>query len=542
MGGGPATSRAQSVVVNPAPTGPASAAAGSGLARPTTRPVEQALAGIAGGAGLPGPGRAATDVAPLATPSLPGGAGAPVRVAAGGGGGAGLSIPTSADEPNFGGARLASAKEGPPVGPGSLPSSFGEPSRAPAVGPAAGTGGGLGGSGVGPRPRGGDLVPVPLNLEGAIAAPRVAAPEPLAQRSVAARKPLLERMGGTEQSEDAVGRALAYLARQQEPDGRWTYVLPSSQRGRRGRTPHDMALTGLATLCFLAADHTPNRTGPYREGVEAGIDFLIAGQRPDGDLRGPFAGGGADAGNLYDQGIATLALAEAALMTGDARITSAAIKGAEYIVGAQHRGTGGWRYVPGESGDTSVFGWQVMALHSAGQLGFEWPEASRELAKKYVRITSQGRHKSLGGYQPGNSPTPAMSAELLLARILLGEKLSPEAEEEVCRFLPRQSSNDFYGTYYASLSLVQLQNETWKKWNEKTRENLIRQQRRGGGEDDGCWDTHITWGERGGRVYSTALACLTLEVYYRYLPLNEAAESQPAEGPPRPDVGYLPKR
>ena len=52
---------------------------------------------------------------------------------------------------------------------------------------------------------------------------------------------------------------------------------------------------------------------------------------------------------------------------------AAAMKAAEYVVAAQDRESGGWRYVPGEYGDTSIFGWQVMALHSAQQLGFEWP-------------------------------------------------------------------------------------------------------------------------------------------------------------------------
>jgi hypothetical protein len=535
--GNPANARAL-IALAPGPVG-AGAIGGAtvGAPRPTTRPIDGANPGGANGSPT-GVAPRAPEVASLSAPTLPGGTRGPARVG-GAGASPGPSVPTTADEPNLGGARLAGAREDRPVGPGNLASSFGEPSSAPAIGPAAAAGGGLGGAGLGPKPRGGDVVAVPLNLEVAIAGPRVAAPEPLAQRSVAARKPLLEKMGGTKQSEDAVDRALAYLAREQEPDGHWTYILPSSERGRRGRYPHDMALTGLATLSFLAADHTPNRTGPYREAVENAVNYLIEGQRPNGDLRGRFPGGGADAGNMYDHGIATLALCEAALMTGDARITAAATKGAEFVVKAQNRESGGWRYVPGEYGDTSVFGWQVMALHSAQQLGFEWPQASRDAALKYVRIASAGRQKSLGGYQPGNSATPPMSAELLFARILLGQKLTEEQEEEACAYLPRQSTSDFYGTYYASLSLVQLQNDTWKQWNERTRENLIRLQRKGG-DDDGCWDMNVQWGERAGRVYSTALACLTLEVYYRYLPLNDdGSASQPASGPALPDIGYL---
>ena len=39
----------------------------------------------------------------------------------------------------------------------------------------------------------------------------------------------------------------------------------------------------------------------------------------------------------------------------------------------------------------------------------------------------------------------------------------------------------------------------------------------------GSWDpnkpTKDQWGEPGGRLMMTSLSCLTLEVYYRYLPL-----------------------
>ena len=40
------------------------------------------------------------------------------------------------------------------------------------------------------------------------------------------------------------------------------------------------------------------------------------------------------------------------------------------------------------------------------------------------------------------------------------------------------------------------------------------------GPHSGSWPPAASeWGNRGGRIYSTTLATLTLEVYYRYLPM-----------------------
>jgi hypothetical protein len=372
------------------------------------------------------------------------------------------------------------------------------------------------------RPRA-DVVDISVGPQLSVTLPDLTAPEAMFQRSEAMRKPLVERMGGTTQSEEAVDRGLAYLARQQEPDGRWTRVDDDGPPGKRGRGPHDMACTGLSVLAFLAADHTPAKPGPYRDVVEKGLEFLLATQGPDGDLRGypDRRGGGSGAANLYDHGIACLALGEAGLMTGDKRYIDAALKGAGFIVASQHRDTGGWRYTPGEPGDTSVFGWQIMALHSAEQLGFETPAATREGVQRYVKIASTGPRKTLGGYTPGSGPTPAMTAELLFARILLGDALDGADVKEASDYLARHAPHpggDVYGWYYASLALIQMNNDAWRTWNERCRETLVNTQRKGG-PADGCWDTNLKWGDHGGRIYTTALATLTLEVYYRYLPM-----------------------
>jgi hypothetical protein len=345
-------------------------------------------------------------------------------------------------------------------------------------------------------------------------------------RSLEERQPRIEKQGGNRESEAAVDRGLAYLARQQEPDGRWTLVSDADTRpGRRPKSYHDMANTGLAVLAMLTRDNTPDKPSPHRDAVARGLDYLIATQEDNGDLRGPpdLRGAGSRRGDMYDHGIATLALAEAALMTKDKRYTAAALRGAAFIVAAQDDRSGGWRYVPGEYGDSSVFGWQVMALHSAEQLGFQTPPETWQLARRYLRGVSQGRRGMLAGYQPGKAPTPPMTAEILYARMLLGQKIADDDLKEVTDFLAQQPPDirepNLYYWYYASLSMLQAQSDQWKRWNVLTRDTLIALQQRGG-RADGSWDADPRNAERGGRIYMTAIAVLTLEVYYRYLPLQ----------------------
>lgn len=351
----------------------------------------------------------------------------------------------------------------------------------------------------------------PLNE--ALGPGKFASPAPLFQRSPAMREKLLTELGGTPESEDAVSRALAYLARNQEPDGRWTLVTADDRGpGKRGKYPHDTALTGLAILTFLGADHTPAKPGPYREQIAKAIDYLIARGDGKGDFRGD--------GNMYDQGIVGIALAEAALMTGDARTRDAALAAARFIAKAQDPKSGGWRYRPGEYGDTSVLGWQIMALHSAEHLGFELSSDLRERTAKWLELVSQ-RNSLAAGYQQGG-PSPAMTAEAVFARILLNqtfnEKQLRSFEQYMFENPASKGERDYYYIYYATLSFNQLQGASWPKWNEPTRQLLIKEQRRGG-KEDGSWKIINRWDQKGGQIYTTCMAALTLEVYYRYLPM-----------------------
>ena len=60
----------------------------------------------------------------------------------------------------------------------------------------------------------------------------------------------------------------------------------------------------------------------------------------------------------------------------------------------------------------------------------------------------------------------------------------------------------------------------WERWNAGLQAALLPLQRRESTSLDGSWDPDSVWGGHGGRVYSTALSAMTLEVYYRHLPMH----------------------
>ena len=378
-----------------------------------------------------------------------------------------------------------------------------------------------------PRIGGDDVMdlPTPL-LPEQIPPSALAAPDLLSNRSALKRPDVVKRMGGTTASESAVGRALRYLANTQQIDGRWTTVTDHRVRRRRGKGQSDIALTGLAVLCNLAGGYTPASPSDYSKTVERGLNYLISRQRSDGSLW-------ESGGRMYGHAIATLALAEAAAMTGDEKCRRAALKGATYILKAQHRNGGGWRYSPGERGDTSIFGWCIMALHSAKRVGLKIPKETEDEAMKYLNRVGGGRTRILAGYQD-RGPSPAMSAEAAFSRMLLGQVLTDAQRSELTKYLLREGrqKDNYYCWYYTSMTMLQMGGKPWDTWNPTMRDHLVKTQRRGG-TDDGSWPANGKYAGHngGGKIYTTAMATLTLEVYYRYLPMFGGKEG---------NVGQLP--
>jgi hypothetical protein len=380
--------------------------------------------------------------------------------------------------------------------------------------------------------------------------------------------------GGDSNTEASVELALGWLARAQSRDGSWIAAAHGAGREASNRSPGpdgeyrhnagqkaNTAMTGLALLAFLGAGNT-HLEGTYKENVLAGLKYLISQQLPSGDLSGRDQVGREPTvryARMYSHGMASLALTEAYGMTGDAALRPAIQAACQYSLNAMNPTTGGWRYEfpTNDPGDTSQFGWQAMLLTSASNNQvISLAPGTRILMQRFLDSVSTGRSGGLAAYRPRvngaltpDHATPSMTAEAAASRLLLGLPYSASAAEETQRMLlrqlPGQSEENLYYWYYATIAMFQLKggmnpsephsaemgNAAWSQWNNALKHQLCASQVTTGPQQ-GSWNPTCIWGSYGGRVYSTALACMCLEVYYRYLPVYKqdqfANQWQPA--------------
>jgi hypothetical protein len=355
------------------------------------------------------------------------------------------------------------------------------------------------------------------------------------------RDALVGAFGGTRASERAVGAALNWLFRHQGSAGNWSLQFAQHCTGQpckgQGDEKADPAATGLALLPFLAAGQTHKSRGPYRQTINKGLAWLIKNQSSDGNLAPNVKNK-----PMYSHGIAAIALCEAYGMTQDEFVGIPARRAIAYIEQAQNKRTGGWRYLPGDSGDTSVLGWQVMALKSAQMAGLGVDTNGLESIRKWLNSVAKGEHEGLFSYVPYQDATPTMTAVGQLCYQYLGANRDDprmiEGKDYLSNNPPDNSStrNSYYW-YYATMVMHNFLGPEWDAWNRQMRRVLIESQ-----EKEGCamgsWDpenpTTDAWGTQGGRLMTTCFAALTLEVYYRYLPLYQfrSPEGEPAKTPP----------
>ena len=382
-----------------------------------------------------------------------------------------------------------------------------------------------------------------------------------AQRTAPEREAWIGKLGGSPVTEKSVRDGLAWLARHQAEDGSWSSRCIAAQPGGRCEhgdactgpgQPYEMAQTGLALLAFQAGGHYDFNGTEYSQVVKRGLDWIVRNQRADGSLVGSQSGPDVfHVHFMYEHGIATFALGEACAIRMDLSgephpdYAPALVKAIEFVQQGQHH-DGGWRYSPdlGEFSDTSVTGWQVLALKTAMNARVPVDAQCLKKVEGFFQKCAVGRTGQTAYTAHGDGHSMAMTGVgMLVQEFLLGRRDSPlvkaaaltladAAEQSWGRaaspaprarvgvrgrsFVPMRpiQQPDYYLWYNCTLGMFQAGGEPWKRWNKIVPDIITGLQ-----EHEGCargsWPLDH-WGSQGGRIYTTSLAILTLEVYYRF--------------------------
>lgn len=342
-----------------------------------------------------------------------------------------------------------------------------------------------------------------------------------------AKLQLIEQFGGSEKTLETVNRTLKWIALQQHDDGHWDFRKLRDIEGEKstlsGGTDATAAATGFGLLPLLGNGNT-HQKGPYKDHVQRGVQWLLKTQQGSGEFKRP----GTSNARMYSHGVATIAICEAYAMSGDAALKAPAQKAIDFIVKAQHKTLGGWRYNPGQSPDTSVVGWQVMAIKSAQMANLAIPAETLDGVRTWLdRVAGKGNKLGQFGYTSSGDLKPTMSAEALLCHQYLDMPRHDPTLEAGARYLksvlPRAKAESSYYWYYATQVMFHLQGDEWKSWNQAMKPLLLNSQVKEGHEA-GSWPPGDQWDRPGGRLLATSLRVLILEVYFRHLPLYKFDE------------------
>jgi hypothetical protein len=316
-----------------------------------------------------------------------------------------------------------------------------------------------------------------------------------------ARAKVVLETAGSPAATAAIERGLTWLVAHQHADGGWrfnTHLAPCAGRCRNsGAEPSTTAATGLALLPLLPTEPS------HGDAVGAGLAYL-----QDRMIVSP-RGGDLQEGTMYGQGIAGLALARAYAQHRDERLRQSAQFAADFIVRAQHP-RGGWRYFPGQAGDTTVVGWQLAALHAARDAGLHAPPQSFERASEFLDSVQTDDGAAYGYQRPEKQRTT--TAIGLFCRIQGGHHpLDPRILRGAAQLIAwGPAEEDMYFNYYAVQVLHRCGAPDWLSFRERLVRQLISAQATSGHEA-GSWHFADPHTSPGGRLCDTALVLLILQ-------------------------------
>ena len=363
----------------------------------------------------------------------------------------------------------------------------------------------------------------------------------LAGRTERAKAGALDAVGNRDSIRRAVDSGLAWVVRQQRQSGNWQlhaggYPDPGTRTFRT-----DTGATALALLALLGDGHVHRGSSRHQEAVARGLRWLRGAQKVDGDFHDHIEMGRQS--SFYAHSLAVIAICEAIVLSGDETFRDSAEAGVQYLLDSQHPTQGGWKYMPQDedsSGDLSVTGWCLMALHTARMAGLDVPDDAFQRASHFLDLTADagGVHYR---YQPSDHEsrfTPALTAVGLLGRQWLGWQKNDTAMQQGVRYLlddrhrPEWTPGrrNVYEWYYSAQVLHNVGGEAWKNWYSGLQMQIVKAQKRIGSRKapndvQGSWDpvspsgANSEYARQAGRLYLTTLSLLILETPYRHTPI-----------------------
>lgn len=339
--------------------------------------------------------------------------------------------------------------------------------------------------------------------------------------------------------ETSVDKGLAWLAGQQEADGRF----PSDDAAQP-------AVTSMAIMAFLSRGHMPDQ-GKYGKHISAAIDFVLSTQRRRGyfsllPVTPPAQHLNPSQTVTYNHSIAGLMLGEVYGMTSgerSKRIEDAITRALIFHREVQSRQKevksdfGGFRYgypeSPNASSDMSVTGWALMFLRSARNAEFNVPKQYFDEGLDFVercyesnpKLHEKGvfRYRPLASDPNGNPQiTLANTASAMLTLILGGRHQNAGIVDGVRWFRSReyprpwQEGYFYLSTYYSSQAMAQVGGDTWNQIFPQIARNLLEEQ-----AADGAWPLGSGNESKFGQTYTTSLAILALTPAYQLLPIYQ---------------------
>lgn len=312
-------------------------------------------------------------------------------------------------------------------------------------------------------------------------------------------------------AESAVMRCLRWFKKTQNSDGSWGDATE----------PKPLA-TAIALQAFLKHGESPSSTD-FGSTIERGMNYLLTGGEVNGLTQG-------EPVRAIEHGIYAMTLCDAYGMTRNPEILPAATNAISVILAAQ-RSSGLWNTAyEREQGndDLEASVWQILALKAAIFAG---------VADDNVRPALKKGAEAMRTFVQDDGKKSDIGPAVLSLQIagLYRDSVYRVGIASIAGLTMNWDKPEFGNPVFNWYCITQAKfhqgGRMWAEWNAVLKPTLVKMQRiqteaiegrrKETKEDIGYWLSPGS-NERFGKVYSSALCCMMLEIYYAWNPVSSA--------------------